>query len=474
MNKIKFMFSVIVLTLFSTATAFADGTHAGGSIDVIKTSDYDTLSFDVRVSKLNNNNDVASYYSRHSYSYIKKYDLSQNDISASAVLWFCVIKNEGSVNGLYYNNKIVDDVPIYFKENGYAKDEIGNTEVGKDEMPDLSNLNVDNWDYTYVSKETQILYMSATDVGYSVVGDKYDFDVKINSTLPCFYKSFEKREDYDDWLDNDGFDLDKNPNQEYSRFGFTSDGDTSDGNVYDLEPPLKLKCNVKTSLALNGLSAEKYVCTWSQSDNVDVNDWYTQMYVRFVGKSQKFPWSKKEKFDLGYFKKKGMYDEVLNCRNKITFRGDEALEIDEVKKIKGRYRPVITDFYFKTRNTYYDETTTITHYSNWVTWHLDLTTGKMTCVENKDHDLNNKDDDDVDSNSKNYNPSEDYNDKNKGNDTSSKVSIDNFLDYLKQSIDTIGQVPDFMGKVFGWLPGIYVAIIVTGIGLLILLRILGR
>lgn len=454
-------------------TVYAEGTHGGGSIDVINTSDYDTLSFDVRICKLNNNNGVSSFYSRHSFSYIKKYDLSNNDVSASAMLWFCVIKNEGSLSGLYYNNKIVDDVPIYYKENGFFKDEIGNTVLGKDEMPDLSNLNVDNWSYSYVQKASQRLLMTACDVGYSAVGNKYDYDINISSTLPCYYKSFENREDFDRWKENYGFDLEKNPNQDYGTHGFNPNGDYDNGEDYDLEVPKDLKCKgFDSSTIISSFKADK-VLTWKQSDNLDVKDWYTEIYLREVGTFKRYIWSAKETFDSGYTKKWNLYGSVLNAKRKYTFKFDDikAYPCTPSGEESGGISQ-ITDYYVKMRNTYYDETTKRTHYSNWITWHID-DKGNVDCVENEDHDVTNTDKDDVKIDSDNYKPGEDYTNKNKDT-TSDSFTLDSFLSYLRQAVDTVGEVPAMLGTVFSWLPAVFTTMIVCGIGLLVLLRILNR
>lgn len=424
----------------------------------------DTIEMEGTISMLDDSGNVKNSLKKYGKAYINTYPENRG------YLWVCLIKGYGGLQVCYYGGDSFQtiDKGVYIQ----SAQSFGNPPTL--EKPSYS-LDVSEWTCSSLSSP----YQFGEFMMWFGSECEYEFNINVDSSLPIYYKSFNSMTDYADWYHDEGFNLDKFPAQDYSTTGFTVKGDLDDGTDYDLEVPLEIKCkgfDMAVVGATNGLLALRPYFTWTQSDSIDVQDWYTESYVRIVGKNKKYPWNSWVDFDTGYVKAYGLFTEVPNYKRKILYKGDDwdtsCLKPPNEETRKGT--SAIERYYVRTRNYWYDEKNKRMHYSNWVTWYIDED-GKMHCVENKDHDVTNTDDDgNVIIDSSNYNPTEDYEEKNKGKDTVSSISLDSFLDSLKQAISTIGDIPNMLGAVFSWLPPIFISIIVTGIGLLILLRILGR
>lgn len=244
--------------------------------------------------------------------------------------------------------------------------------------------------------------------------------------------------------------------------------------MYDLEVPLKVQCKNFQVEPTDIYTTARPEVTWSQSKNINVDGWHTDVYVRIKGTNKEYPWSEAKDVDSGYVKDYGLYKDVMNYKRKVSFKvSDWDLNFLYPGGDKGFFESYQHEgYYIRLRNYKYDSSTKLTHSSNWVTWYVDKD-GKVKCVENKDHDVTNTDDDNVDTTSKNYDPTEDYTQKNDGG-SSTKLTLDSFLNSLNSAIASVGEIPNMMGVVFGWLPTAFITFIVSGIGLIVLLRILGR
>lgn len=458
---------VLIIWVFLDSLSFSayadDSTHGGGDLlpEYIKPEieGYvcDTLELDGCISKLDGDNITDSIQ-----GYGKVYINTCPD--NRGYIWVSVIKQLGGIRIIYATD---DSIEILDKGMYYSYVQaFGNPPaITKPEF----TLENENWTASPLCSPSDIPIV----IWWGNDEVKYDYDIHVDSTLPVYCNSFETMDDYNAWYSSGYYKLKEYPDQDYSKFGFTPDGNLNDGNVYDLEVPLELKCQGFDNKTIVSTLKDDKVLTWKQSDGIDVKDWYTEIYLRQVGTYKRYIWSAKETFDSGYTKNWNLYGTVLNAKRRYVFEFDDIKDYpctpngEDVGGISE-----ITDYYVKMRNSYYDEANSITHYSNWITWHID-SEGNIECVENKDHDVTNTDDDDVDIDSNNYNPGDDYSEKNKDT-TSDSLTLDSFLSYLRQAVDTIGNIPTMLGTVFSWLPPIFIAIIVSGIGLLILLRILGR
>lgn len=418
----------------------------------------DTIELDGTISMLNDSGGIKNSLKKYGKAFINTYPGNRG------YLWVCLIKGFGGLQVCYYGGDSFQtiDEGVYIQ----SAHEFGNPPTL--EKPSYS-LDISDWSCFSLSSPFQFgefMMWFGSECGY-------EFNINVDSSLPIYYKSFNSMNDYSDWYRDGGFNLDKFPDQDYSTTGFTVKGDLDDGSDYDLEVPKDLKCKgFDSSTIVSSFKADK-VLTWNQSDNLNVKDWYTEIYLREVGTFKRYIWSAKESFDSGYTKKWNLYGSVLNAKRKYTFKFDDikAYPCTPGGEESGGISQ-ITDYYVKMRNTYYDETTKRTHYSNWITWHID-DKGNVDCVENEDHDVTNTDKDDVKIDSENYKPGEDYTNKNKDT-TSDSFTLDSFLSYLRQAVDTVGEVPTMLGTVFSWLPAVFTTMIVCGIGLLVLLRILNR
>lgn len=464
-NKIIIVLIIwVFLDVFSFTVYADDSTHGGGDLvpEYIKPEKEgyvcDTLELDGCISKLDGENITESIK-----GYGKVYINTCPD--NRGYIWVSVIKQLGGIRIMYATDDSIEllDNGMYYS---YVQAFGNPPSITKPEF----TLEYENW--------TAAPLFSPSDIPIGIWWGndevKYDYDIHVDSTLPVYYNSFDTMDDYNAWYSSGSYNLNEHPDQDYSQFGFTPEGDLSDGNIYDLEVPLNLKVKNADQVLKDNFIFKDIQLRWEQSDDVNVEDWYTQIYMRVCGKWRKYPWSEYVKYDSDYTKEYGFYKEEVNVRRLCVFDKDDM--------DKYHYRPnkddikgtsVVEEYYFKMRNMKYDNQTKITHYSNWITWKVDAKTGDITCVENKDPDVTNKDDDNINYESEHYKPDEKYNDKNKDS-TSSNISLDSFLDYLKQAVNTIGNIPSMIGTVFSWLPPIYTTIIVAGIGLLILLRVLGR
>ncbi|MBD5137011.1 MAG: hypothetical protein HDT39_13745 [Lachnospiraceae bacterium] len=298
--------------------------------------------------------------------------------------------------------------------------------------------------------------------------ERTEYDINYETDIPIHYKTLETAKEFNDWINNNEWDLYNHPDQDYSDGGFTEDGDMKENVLYDLEVPKNIKVDGWKESFLG--SRKNLIVTWKQSDSVNVEDWQTELYYREKWKIKRFPWSASEVRDTGYTKEYDLYGVTLNFKNRYTFEKDIMDNwIKNAYETGGTYD--ITDKYVRLRNAWYEEDKKIMHYSNWITWHVDMETGKIDVTENEDKDPENTEEDNVKTDSEDYPPGDDYTDKNNDN---TSYDLDGFLEYLKSAIAAIGDVPDMLGKVFSFLPPYFVTAILIGIGLLIILRLLGR
>lgn len=237
--------------------------------------------------------------------------------------------------------------------------------------------------------------------------------------------------------------------------------------LYDLEIPQNVNVDV---------SGKKTTITWEQSDDVDVQGWETEIYVNQTGYTKKQYWSKKIKYDSNWL----FADEVLNYKNKYSYNGIMMPVVEEYLKNKLGYDPHVREVQksnFMIRNKYVDETTGITHYSNFVKFDQDgnayvyyateVSSEKVQDLIGKGEDITSDAlDEATDTNSEYYN----------GEQTSSFNQATNvdITDFFSGFSNAIGNIPDLFNKIFSFLPDECLLFVALGISVVVLLRILGR
>lgn len=266
--------------------------------------------------------------------------------------------------------------------------------------------------------------------------------------------------------------------------GNWEDGEPSKNILYDLEVPLNFKIKQKSLVDLGILEMGKdstFYLYWEQSDNLNTNGWKTEIYFKEKGKAKKhwysLQWTK-------YECKWHFFSDTDNYKNKFTFNVEKITQTDEEIKEQVGFKPYetsVTKLDFMIRNKYYDESTGIMHYSNYV--YLDNSNGSGSSgssmdfkgyeIDGKEFDKGNFDDDHITNNR--VTDSDSYNGSNVSGNTSSN-DVTSAISILKSISNDIKEFPAFFSNFFSFIPDHFVyalsALIVATIGIAFLKAVL--
>lgn len=245
--------------------------------------------------------------------------------------------------------------------------------------------------------------------------------------------------------------------------------------VVDLEPPLNVKLDGLTADFLENKSPLKI--NWEQS-NIDLTGWETEFYVKQFGRCKKTIFNEWKDYQSSWKLHKTLttaeyvssqyryyewkwYDEWSKKLSQtailsVLYDGKEGGYVDEV------FTPD-----FKIRNKYTDFSGKI-HYSRFI--YVKCKKDGTYSISELDNSVTDKDDDEIIAPDQNY-----YNPDNvlKEDDWLSNGNT-SFFSILKDMVRNIQNLPDFMSKMFSFLPNWIIGFIATVIGFIVLLRILGR
>ena len=243
--------------------------------------------------------------------------------------------------------------------------------------------------------------------------------------------------------------------------GNTSDFIVSDGNItptknvkYDLELPLNIKVKQKSLIDLwiieFGQDDPLYF-TWEQNDP-SYTKWTTEIYVSCSGSVKKHWYSiKEEEFETDFI----YYTSVDTYKLKYTFdiSKDEILDA-YIKEQVGDYYSASCKPKFMFRNSWYDSSSSIQHYSNYV--YSDNTTPSEAGA-NPEYNSFELDGESIDSNGiSSDNISDSIINDSEYYDGSSSVGADSTtsgaISVLKGVFNDVLQFPDFFKSVLDFLP----------------------
>ncbi len=266
--------------------------------------------------------------------------------------------------------------------------------------------------------------------------------------------------------------------------GNWEDGEPSKNILYDLEVPLNFKIKQKSLVDLGIFEMGKdstFYLYWEQSDNLNTNGWKTEIYFKEKGKA------KKHWYSLNWTKyecKWHFFSDTDNYKNKFTFNVEKITQTDEEIKEQVGFKPYetsVTKLDFMIRNKYYDESTGIMHYSNYV--YLDNSNGSGSSgssmdfngyeIDGKEFDKGNFEDENITNNR--VTDSDSYNGSNVSGNTSSN-DVTSAISILKSISNDIKEFPAFFSNFFSFIPDHFVyalsALIVATIGIAFLKAVL--
>lgn len=484
--------TIIVITFFLSSICVYADTHGGGGFDNIDTDDNDDYEnyleteregFDSHTFYLEFRIDGKDKLFNHQ---TKNWFITNKD--SLQYIWICLLKEEGGLKSLYWcsnPNTVEQGIKTWTGAFGYYYEEFKDYIV-----PRLPRM--DTCAFSDLESVQTLTSFTFDDTEVT-----YDYYVSAESSIPILYKTFENNKEYEKWLDDGMYNLPEFPDQDYSENGFSPSGDTVTNEVYDLQPPLNVDLSGSKGIDIVGDSSADldFKVTWKQEKNLSVKNWHTRIYIApRVEYTEDKIWLFKPDVkykESDYIEGYGFTKLVPTSRFYAKFNLDVSRPSEFFKQKCFTFddNSVITDGskykilrvsqqYIKLRNEYYDETTHIQHYSNWVVYEVDEK-GNLHAYVDKDPDYKNKDKSNIDDDNPFYHPDEKYDpDKqpdgmNLTNGTD-KLTLNDFINNLRDAIDNIEQVPDLMKAVFGWLPSLFVYCIVVGMAMLVLLRVLGR
>lgn len=266
--------------------------------------------------------------------------------------------------------------------------------------------------------------------------------------------------------------------------GNWEDGEPSKNILYDLEVPLNFKIKQKSLVDLGIFEMGKdstFYLYWEQSDNLNTNGWKTEIYFKEKGKAKKHWYSLKwTKYECKWH----FFSDTDNYKNKFTFNVEKITQTDEEIKEQVGFKPYetsVTKIDFMIRNKYYDESTGIMHYSNYV--YLDNSNGSGSSgssmdfngyeIDGKEFDKGNFEDENISNNR--VTDSDSYNGSNVSGNTSSN-DVTSAISILKSISNDIKEFPAFFSNFFSFIPDHFVyalsALIVATIGIAFLKAVL--
>lgn len=246
--------------------------------------------------------------------------------------------------------------------------------------------------------------------------------------------------------------------------GNWEDGEPSKNILYDLEVPLNFKIKQKSLVDLGIFEMGKdstFYLYWEQSDNLNTNGWKTEIYFKEKGKA------KKHWYSLNWTKyecKWHFFSDTDNYKNKFTFNVEKITQTDDEIKEQVGFKPYetsVTKLDFMIRNKYYDESTGIMHYSNYV--YLDNTNGSGSSGSSMDYngyeingeEVDKSDLDDGNISNNRVTDSDSYNGSNVSGDTSSN-DVTSAISILKSISNDIKEFPSFFSNFFSFIPDHFV------------------
>lgn len=246
--------------------------------------------------------------------------------------------------------------------------------------------------------------------------------------------------------------------------GNWEDGEPSKNILYDLEVPLNFKIKQKSLVDLGIFEMGKdstFYLYWEQSDNLNTNGWKTEIYFKEKGKA------KKHWYSLNWTKyecKWHFFSDTDNYKNKFTFNVEKITQTDDEIKEQVGFKPYetsVTKLDFMIRNKYYDESTGIMHYSNYV--YLDNSNGSGSSGSSMDYngyeingeEVDKSDLDDGNISNNRVTDSDSYNGSNVSGDTSSN-DVTSAISILKSISNDIKEFPSFFSNFFSFIPDHFV------------------
>ena len=246
--------------------------------------------------------------------------------------------------------------------------------------------------------------------------------------------------------------------------GNWEDGEPSKNILYDLEVPLNFKIKQKSLVDLGIFEMGKdstFYLYWEQSDNLNTNGWKTEIYFKEKGKA------KKHWYSLNWTKyecKWHFFSDTDNYKNKFTFNVEKITQTDDEIKEQVGFKPYetsVTKLDFMIRNKYYDESTGIMHYSNYV--YLDNANGSGSSGSSMDYngyeingeEVDKSDLDDGNISNNRVTDSDSYNGSNVSGDTSSN-DVTSAISILKSISNDIKEFPSFFSNFFSFIPDHFV------------------
>ena len=246
--------------------------------------------------------------------------------------------------------------------------------------------------------------------------------------------------------------------------GNWEDGEPSKNILYDLEVPLNFKIKQKSLVDLGIFEMGKdstFYLYWEQSDNLNTNGWKTEIYFKEKGKA------KKHWYSLNWTKyecKWHFFSDTDNYKNKFTFNVEKITQTDDEIKEQVGFKPYetsVTKLDFMIRNKYYDESTGIMHYSNYV--YLDNSNGSGSSGSSMDYNgyeingegVDKSDLDDGNISNNRVTDSDSYNGSNVSGDTSSN-DVTSAISILKSISNDIKEFPSFFSNFFSFIPDHFV------------------
>ena len=222
--------------------------------------------------------------------------------------------------------------------------------------------------------------------------------------------------------------------------GNWEDGEPSKNILYDLEVPLNFKIKQKSLVDLGIFEMGKdstFYLYWEH--------WYSLNWTKYECK-----WH--------------FFSDTDNYKNKFTFNVEKITQTDDEIKEQVGFKPYetsVTKLDFMIRNKYYDESTGIMHYSNYV--YLDNSNGSGSSGSSMDYNgyeingegVDKSDLDDGNISNNRVTDSDSYNGSNVSGDTSSN-DVTSAISILKSISNDIKEFPSFFSNFFSFIPDHFV------------------